>query len=213
MMNEMSRRRLFRFAGGAAGAVLLGGWATVRAAAGVDPAATRVTDFYAVLLDTMKAAQQLSVKARYDKLEPAVRATFDLPAMTRIAIGPPWNSLSADQQQALQQQFARMTIATYANRFDGYSGERFVVEPETEPARGDNRLVRSRLVQTKGDPVLLNYLAHDTGAGWKAIDIYLNGTISELATRRSEFGALLRDGGADAVIDSLRRRTDKMLAG
>ena len=214
MMSTLCRRRLL-LALATAGAGLAGGLATSRsvAAAAVDPAAARITDFYAALLESMKAAQQLSPKARYDKLEPAVRTAFDLPAMTRIAVGPAWTSATPDQQQALLKQFARVTIATYANRFDGYSGERFVVEPDAEQARGDNRLVRSRLLQTQGDPVVLNYLTHETGDGWKAIDVYLNGTISELATRRSEFGALLRNGGAEAVIESLRQRADKLLTG
>ena len=211
----IQRRRLLLLALGTAGVGVAGSVATNRAvaAATVDPAAARITDFYAALLESMKSAQQLSIKTRYDKLEPAVRAAFDLAAMTRIAVGPAWTSAKPDQQQALLKQFARMTIATYANRFDGYAGERFVVEPEAEPARGDNRLVRSRLLQTQGDPVVLNYLTHETGEGWKAFDVYLNGTISELATRRSEFGALLRNGGAEAVIESLRQRADKLLAG
>ncbi len=59
----------------------------------------------------------------------------------------------------------------------------------------------------------LNYLMHDTPAGWKATDVYLNGTISELATRRSEFSAILRDGGPKALVDRLKQQTEKQLGG
>lgn len=180
-------------------------------AADPDPAVTRIERFYDVLLDTMKTAQKTPVRARYDKLEPAVRTTFDLPAMTRIAVGPAWTTIPAPDQQALVEQFGRLTIATYANRFDGYSGERFEVDPAIE-ARGANRIVKSRLLRAKGDPITLNYLTHPVDDGWKAIDVYLSGTISELATRRSEFGALLRDGGPGALIASLKQRVDKLLA-
>lgn len=179
-------------------------------AAEIDPAATRIRGFYDVLLETMKLAQRLPVRARYEKLEPSVRATFDLSAMTRIAVGSAWTSLRSEDQQVLLEQFARFTIATYANRFDGYSGERFEVDPATE-VRGENRLVHSTLVRAKGEPIQLNYLVHSTGDGWKAIDVYLSGTISELATRRSEFSTLLRTGGPGTLIDSLRQRTDKLL--
>ncbi len=179
-------------------------------AADVDPATTRIRSFGDALVETMKQAQRLSVKARYEKLEPAVRATFDLPAMTRIAVGPTWTSIGPDDQQALIEQFGRLTIATYANRFDSYSGERFEVDPQVE-TRGANRIVHSTLVLPKGDPIALNYLVRSGDDGWKATDIYLKGTISELATRRSEFGALLRSGGAAALIDSLRQRADKLL--
>lgn len=187
--------------------------ASVKAAAAeVDPAAARARSFYDVLLETMKRAQALGVKGRYDKLAPAVRAMFDLPAMTRIAVGPEWKSLKPDQQITLIEKFERMTIATYASRFDGYEGERFEVDPVTEP-RNANRIVRTKLIPKQKEPVVLNYLCHETADGWKAIDVYLSGTISELATRRSEFSAILKSGGAAALIESLQRRADKMLAG
>lgn len=175
-----------------------------------DPAVTRVRAFYDVLLETMKQAQRTPVRARYEKLEPAVRATFDLPAMTRIAVGPAWTTIGPEDQKALLEQFGRLTIATYANRFDGYSGEHFEVDPTIED-RGANRIVHSTLVRPKGDPIALNYLFHPVDDGWKATDVYLKGTISELATRRSEFGSLLRSGGPAALIDSLRQRADKLL--
>lgn len=179
-------------------------------AADGDPAVLRIRAFYDVLLDTMKQAQRTPVRTRYDRLEPAVRATFDLPAMTRIAVGPAWTTIAADDQKALLEQFGRFTIATYANRFDGFSGERFEVDPATEE-RGPNRIVHSTLVRPKGEPIALNYLVHPADDGWKATDVYLKGTISELATRRSEFGAVLRSGGPAALIDSLRQRADKLL--
>ena len=182
----------------------------IASAADADPATTRVRSFCDALVDSMKSAQRTPVRGRYDKLEPAVRATFDLPAMTRIAVGPTWTTISPEDQQALVEQFGRFTIATYANRFDGWSGERFDVDPQTE-VRGANRVVHSTLVRPKGDPIALNYLVRSGDDGWKATDVYLKGTISELATRRSEFGALLRSGGAPALIDSLKQRADRML--
>jgi phospholipid transport system substrate-binding protein len=170
----------------------------------------RISDFYGALLESMKAADRVPVKGRYDRLEPAVRMTFDLPAMTRIAVGPAWSTMTADEQRDVTAQFSRLTIANYASRFDGYSGERFEVEPTVE-TRGQNRVVHSRLVLTKGEPVALNYLMRDGADGWKVIDVYLSGTISELATRRSEFGALIRSGGASALVASLRERADALL--
>ena len=180
-------------------------------AAQMDPAAARIRAFYDVLLETMKQAPKLGVRGRYERLAPAVRAAYDLPAMTRIAVGLEWKKLTAEQQGALVEQFSRLSIATYASRFDGYDGERFEVDPVTEP-RNTNRIVRTRIVQKQGEPVILNYLCQETPEGWKVIDVYLSGTVSELATRRAEFGAILKNGGAQALIDTLRARADKMLA-
>jgi phospholipid transport system substrate-binding protein len=97
----------------------------------------------------------------------------------------------ADQQAALLDNFARMTIATYANRFDGWSGRAFEVDAEVVP-RNNGRIVRTKLVRPKERAVTLNYLMRGTGDNWKVVEIYLSGTISELATQRSEFGAILK---------------------
>ena len=179
-------------------------------AADADPAVATIRAFYDVLLTNMKQADQLGVQGRYDKLAPVIRATFDLDAMTRIAVGPEWTAIPPEQQKALLDSFARMTIATYANRFNGYSGESFEVDPETV-SRNTGRIVRSRLLRPKEDPVTLNYLMRASGDTWKIVDIYLSGTISELATQRSEFGAILKAGGPAALIQSLRQQIDKLM--
>lgn len=180
--------------------------------ASADPAVARIHALYDVLLAVMKEAEKLGIGGRYEKLAPAIRAAFDLAAMTRIAVGPDWNSFSVEQMNALIDIFSRMTIATYASRFDGYSGERFEVEPASE-SRSTGRLVRSRLIQSTGEPVTLNYLMRGSGDSWKVVDVYLSGTISELATRRSEFGAILKSGGANALVESLRQQTEKLMRG
>jgi phospholipid transport system substrate-binding protein len=179
-------------------------------AADGDPAVAPIRAFYDALLAAMKQADQLGVRGRYDKLAPVIRATFDLPAMTRIAVGPDWTAIPPEQQTALLDSFARMTIATYANRFDGYSGESFEVDPEVL-SRNTGRIVRTKLLRPKEEPVTLNYLMRNSGDTWKIVDIYLSGTISELATQRSEFGAILKSGGPAALIESLRQQIDKLM--
>ena len=180
------------------------------AAVDVDPAVAPIRAFYDALLAAMKQADQLGVRGRYDKLAPVIRSTFDLPAMTRIAVGPEWTTIPPEQQAALTDHFSRMTIATYANRFDGWSGQSFEVDPEVLP-RNNGRIVRTKLNRPKEEPVTLNYLMRGTGDSWKIVDIYLSGTISELATQRSEFGAILKSGGPAALIESLRQQIDKLM--
>jgi len=166
--------------------------------------------FYDALLDVMRRAKALGVRGRYDALAPVIRATFDLAAMTRISVGPRWNTIPPEQQAALIDGFTRMTIATYASRFDGYSGERFEVDPAIE-TRKTGSVVHTRLVQSNGEPIAINYLMRHSAPGWRVVDVYLTGTISELATRRSEFSAILDAGGATKLIDTLKQQTDQLL--
>jgi phospholipid transport system substrate-binding protein len=177
---------------------------------GPDPAVAQIRRFYDALLAVMKDAARLGIRGRYEKLAPAVRAAFDLPAMTRIAVGPAWNSIPPDQRAALTESFSRMTIATYANRFDGYSGERFETADASE-ARTTGRIVRTKLIPSKGEPITLDYLMRDSGNAWKIVDVYLMGTISELATRRSEFSAILNSGGPKALVEGLDQQMQKLM--
>ena len=168
--------------------------------------------FYGSLLDTMKQAKQLGVKGRYDKLSPVLAKTYDLPSMSKLAVGPSWSALTPQQQAAIINAFTRMTIATYASRFDGFSGEQFQILETSDRTNGD-KIVKTQIIKSDGGTVPLNYLMRKSGADWKIVDIYLDGTISELANRRAEFGAILKSGGPDALVVSLTKQGDKLLTG
>jgi len=157
------------------------------------------------LLDAMKNAGSLGFRGRYQKLEPVLDQVFNLPLMARIAVGPDWSSLTPAQQQKFTDAFRRFSITTYAARFDGYSGEKFQVD-DVKPVSGGDQVVDTRLIRPSGDPVPLNYRLRATGGSWQIIDIYLNGTISQLANYRSEFGATLRSGGGDALVQLIERK-------
>jgi phospholipid transport system substrate-binding protein len=175
------------------------------AAAPADSPNAVVAGFYDTLLSTMKDGPSLGFMGRSDRLAPAIRRAFDLPLMTRLTVGPQWTEMTAKQQEALRVAFSDYSIATYASQFDDYSGERFDVDPKTTP-EGNRVIVHSKLLKRDGEAVQLDYLMHETAAGWQIIDVYLSGTVSELATRRSEFSSILRRGGASALVDALERK-------
>ncbi|HEX6441294.1 MAG TPA: ABC transporter substrate-binding protein [Stellaceae bacterium] len=187
-----------------------------RSAAGADPGAApaaSVQRFYDDLLAVMREAKRLGFDGRYSRLAPAVERALDLPLMTRIAIGPGWAQIPPEQQQRLAAAFSRYTISVYANRFDGYSGERFEVDPHAV-ANANGVVVSSRLVKANGEKVALNYLLHQEAAGaWKIIDVYLSGTVSELATRRSEFVSVLQRAGAEGLVREIEQRTAALRTG
>lgn len=186
------------------------------AAAAADPEgapSVLVQRFYDELLAVMKEAKRLSFDERYNRLAPSIGRAFDLPLMTRIAIGPGWVQIAAELQQRLTAAFSRYTVSIYANRFDDFGGERFEVEPRAV-ANANGVVVNSRLVKPNGEQVVLNYLLHqDTTGGWKIIDVYLSGTVSELATRRSEFAAVLQRAGADGLVRMIEQRTAALRTG
>jgi phospholipid transport system substrate-binding protein len=174
-------------------------------------ASRRIEAYYSQLMPTLKAAGSLSVGERDRRFGPAIRSAFDIGTMARLATGPAWSKFSGAQQAAVREAFARFLVAEYAHQVSDYSGESFVVEPQTSPeARGGGEIVKTKLLQPGGRTVQINYLVR----GGRVIDVYLNGTISDLATRRDEFASILAGGGgADALVKTLRERTDSLLAG
>src|SRR5580692_3800330 len=173
-------------------------------------ASKRIEAYYSQLMPTLKAAGQLSVRERDRRFSPAITSTFDIGTMAKLASGPAWSKFSGAQQAAVRDAFARFLVAEYAHQVSDYSGESFVVEPQTSPSSGGGEVVKTRLLQPGGRTVQINYLVR----GGRIIDVYLNGTISDLATRRDEFSSILSGGGgADALVKTLRERTESLLAG
>ena len=184
----------------------------IASAQGVGSPAARITGLHDALLETMKQGKKLGLKGRYDRLAPILSETYDVPLMARIAVGPSWQSMPSSQQSGVVEAFSQMMVATYASRFDEYSGERFeILQTEEQPPA--DKIVKTRITQSNGKVVSLNYLMRRSGAEWKVVDVFLDGTISELASRRAEFTAILKSGGPEALISSLRRQGDKLLAG
>ncbi len=173
------------------------------------PPVSTIQSFYDTLLSVMKAGQRLGFAGRRDQLAPAIRRSFNFPLMTRLMVGPQWQGMSPDQQRQLIDAFSAFSIATYANRFDDYSGEDFTVD-DTPLHVGNDLIVKSQLVKSDGGTVDLNYLMHNENGVWQIIDVYLSGTVSELATRRSEFTSVLRRGGPSALVQLLQQKAAEL---
>jgi len=167
-----------------------------------DPALDTVRTLDGGLLGIMRAGSGVSGRAR--QIGPVIDRTFDIPLMTRLSVGPAWNSFSAPDQQALVAAFRALTVAQYAKNFDGYAGEKFVELPQVE-TRGTDKLVKTTIGAPGGDAEAINYRLRQSGGQWKVIDVYYRNAISQLATRRSDFAGVVAKGGAPALIQHLNR--------
>ena len=169
-----------------------------------------VNAFHETLISTMKDGRTLSESGRYARIEPVVHRLFDLPLMSRLAIGASWSTLSPAQQQVAIAAFGAYIAATYADRFDSFSGQRMEVVARQPSSSG--MIVRTRIIKSNGEPVSVDYAMRQNDGAWQISDVYLDGTISQLATQRSEFGAILRREGFEGLIATLQRKV-KLLAG
>jgi phospholipid transport system substrate-binding protein len=200
MTRSRSTRRTLTLAGLALCAALALPTPFAAATTAVGAGADTVRAFYSALLDTMRNGAQLGAQGRYARLTPAIRQNFDIPFMTRLAVGPEWNSLNPAQQAEVTQAFERYVAAIYAERFHKYDGEQLTVTGERASPAGT--VILSQIVPSDGQPVHINYLMRDN----KIADVYLDGTISELATRRSEFSGILKAQGINGLITALNNK-------
>jgi phospholipid transport system substrate-binding protein len=165
-----------------------------------------IQGLYDALLAAMKAGPQTPFQQRFDLLAPAVDRALDMPTILQVSVGQAWNELPAEQREALLAAFRRYTISSYVSSFDRYSGQRFAIEPDLRSVGANQEIVQTQIIPPSGGPHQLDYVMRQDGSDWKAVDVLLEGTISRVATQRSDFRALLTRGGGQSLLASLQKK-------
>ncbi|GAB6053265.1 hypothetical protein JCM17960_20850 [Magnetospira thiophila] len=185
-------------------------WPNLAARAEIAGPEQIIEKFHGILLEAMQNAFAEDVTARYARLAPAVEAAFDFPFMVQIAVGESWSSATDQQRQALTVAFGRMSTATYASHFNGYSGETFETLDTRDGPKG-TRLVETRIVSPDGGHTDLTYVMHPADDHWRIANVILEKGISQLAVHQSEYAAILRQGGVDKLIHALTAKAETLL--
>jgi len=168
-------------------------------------AQTVVQSLHDALLDIMQASDALGFDGRRDYLEPVMGEVFDIPVIARASIGSHWRKATNAEKQRLVDVVTRLSVSTYAARFDGFSGESFRIVSE-EPAPRGTRLVGTEIVRTDDEPVRLDYLVRESNDGWRIVDVYLDGIYSELALRRADYASTLNASGFHGLVVQLEKK-------
>jgi len=179
------------------------------AAASGDSPTDVVRTFQTGLLSVMKAAKDLGVRGRYERLTPMLDEAFHIPLMIRIATGPYWDHADDTQKTRLVAAFRRMSTSTLATLFDGWSGQIFKVTGEN-PGPQKTTIVKTKLVETDGDIIDIAYVAKKLGGHWRLVDVVVDNGISELSVRKSEYLLLLKTKGVDGLIGALNTKADQL---
>jgi phospholipid transport system substrate-binding protein len=190
-------------------AMLLGTAMPARAA---DPATATIAKLNDTLLSVLKNAETLGFQGRLEKLRPEVADAFDLAFMAEKSIGRYWKPLSDADKARWVALFQEYTAATYAGNFDHFGNQKFEISGE-EPSQNDTTVVHTTLIDPGGENTALDYRLHQTPKGPKVIDIYLKGTVSQLALQRSDFTSALERGGLDGLTTTIRGKIDDLAAG
>jgi len=175
------------------------------AAIGTDPAAAKVVEkLHAELLGVMKQANALGYKGRYQRLAPVVNSSYDFPFISKLVVGRYWSAFSPEQKEQFVNTFTKLSIATYANQFAGYSGEHFKTISAEESAKG-RLLIKTVLIKSNGEEVELDYMLHQKELQWQIINVIAQG-VSDLSLKRAQYTTYLKKEGFAGLLQKLKEK-------
>jgi phospholipid transport system substrate-binding protein len=163
-----------------------------------------IKNFNSTLIDAMKKADELGYEGRYKLLDPVIKNSFALPFMAARSVGRYEKTLSHEERDTLAKEYTDWTVATYAGRFDDYSGQRFEVVSESGPVEGTVS-VTSKLLKKNGEEIVFVYLLRKINGRWRVVDIQISG-VSQLALTRAQFTMVMKDKGFKGLMSMLKEK-------
>lgn len=168
-----------------------------------------VEELHAKLIDVMQHAAELGYEGRYRELEPLILSRFDTPLIVQVILSRYWNDLSEQQRADFISLFNRLSIGTYASRFNSYTGEQFVEQTPEELKKG-RLLIRTELQRPGKKPVQLDYLMQQREDGsWYIISVIANG-VNDLSLKRAEYAAVIKDDGYNGLVQQIEQKVAEL---
>lgn len=160
------------------------------------------------VLDTIKQDPALRSGDRRKALalaEEKVLPHIDFRYAIQTAVGPPWASASAGQQEKLVAEFRSMLVRVYSLAIQPYRGQTIDVQPVRMAAGATEVNVRNLYRRTNGQRITIDYAMHKTPSGWKIFDITVEG-VSLMLAYRADFSQVVRQSGVDGLIKALAEK-------
>jgi len=140
-------------------------------------------------------------RARREKIQAVIDGYFDFEAMARLAVGPRWRNLSAENQQEFTREFSRLLFNTYIGDIEEYAGQEISYKTRSIY---QGYVVVEVLVREQGGTVSLDYNLHLRDGNWKVYDVDVQG-MSLIVNYRDQFDPILANGSFDDLSRKLRR--------
>lgn len=175
------------------------------------PPTETVNRLHAALIDVMQNAGALGFAGRRERLSPVIKKSFEFAFISQVVLGRFWADLPETDRARMIDTFTRLTLATYASRFDGYSGEQFQ-QVEVKPMNRGRILVRTELVRSGKEPVQLDYVLQEENNQWLIVNVVANG-VSDLSLKRADYGSVMKSHGFDGLMERLQAQITELGGG
>jgi len=136
-----------------------------------------------------------------EQLTPILVRHICFESMTRRAVGPGWRQFTPEQKTEATDLFTKLIIRSYSEKFTPGEHPEIKYLKATSPGAGKVEIPTTTVY--KGSRYNVTYRLEDRGK-WLVTDILAEG-VSFVANYRAQFDALVKKGGAVAVLDSLRQ--------
>ena len=161
-----------------------------------DIATGNVEVFHETLVAALAIDQH---EAREALLLPQVEQVFDVRRIAAISLGRTWRTLTESQQAAFTDLLTTLIVATYADRFDGFNGQRFVSDA-TEAVKS-GFIVKTRLQRSEGEDVALHYFLRNG----RIFNVVADG-VSDLSLRRADYNSIIKSQGYAALVAHIEEK-------
>ncbi len=139
---------------------------------------------------------------RRERIREAVDGYFDFEAISRLAVGLPWNNLPPEKQQEFTQQFSKLLFNKYIGDIEKYATQNITYrQRQIYPGY----VVVEALIGGQGGPVSIDYYLHLKDGNWKVYDVGVGG-MSLVTNYRDQFDQILANGSFDRLSMMLRQK-------
>lgn len=147
--------------------------------------------------------------ARQAAIARVLDSKFDLPYMGQFALGQNWNKATEAQRSRFLKAVESAEARAYSDRFGQYGGQTLQVGKVTTRPNGAF-VVESRLSQTNGQPIKLEWEVRNGAQGLRITDVKVEG-VSMIQTRRADFASYIQNNGGtvEPLIAELESRATR----
>ena len=144
------------------------------------------------------------------KVQSVISNTYNIERMLALIIGEVWKKSISKDQMALKKVFEEYIAKNYILRFKNIKSLEFG-KLEINQAGKNYRMAKTKLIINSKDIVPLNYLLDQTNNSWKIFDVLIDGSISEIATKKSEFKSFTNQDDLKPLLEALQKKTQHYL--
>lgn len=163
----------------------------------------RVSDDVIKILKDQREAIDANSDLIYQIVDEHILPHLDDVTLSKLALGKNWNEASNEQKIEFVDQFRTLLVRTYSKSLQEFKDQTINFSPLNVAAGEDKVTVKSKVLQSGGPSIPVDYRLRLKDDEWKVYDIIIDG-VSLVTNYRGTFAQEMRKGGMEAVLKMLR---------